>query len=749
VAATSLRTWRGKRDVALILLALLGPVVLVLVGRCVGPADGTASFPSAPAWGDGVVLAAVAGPAGDLRPGDRVVSVEGVPLRVWLSDPPAREFRIGDVLRYGVRRDGATQVQAVTVTLGRYPLRQIMVAHLGLQPFLAAMLAVAGYVVLRRPRDPVARALFRVAALLQFGPAAYPYSTQVIDVVTGRLWPLIVSDTASLLMWGALLHFTFVFPQPRGPAATHPRFTALAAYALPVALYGVHLASTLPTAADALTRTGAWVVISVPAANTIPLLAAAMMIINYWTIRDAATRQRMVWVFVAFGIGIAAYLGLGRLPEHLTGSALVPWDWLALAFLPVPLALAAAVLRYRLFDVDVIVRRSLVYGALAGALCLIYLGAAATFGALSGTPLSIGPLLAGALVVVLILLLRQRLHRIVMRLIFGDRDDPYEVLRRLGQRLEATASADSVLQRVVDTLAHTLRLPYVAVEVTGSQPYTASHGRPTGTPLTIPLIHGGEEVGRLVLDTGPVREPFGPDDRRLIEGLARQVAMTAHGVQLTARLQQSLERVVTAREEERRRLRRDIHDGLGPTLAAASLRVELARSMLPRDPGAAASILDSLSETQQQAIADIRRLVEGLRPPVLDQLGLVPALRERADRFAGQPEAPLSIQVAAPAELGVLPAAVEVAAYHIVSEALTNVVRHARAGTCTVRLWRDTALHVQVEDDGCGLPSAYRAGVGLNSIRERATELGGTASAGVAGGGGTVVLAHLPLPQSA
>jgi signal transduction histidine kinase len=734
------------RGIVLVAAAAVAPLVLLLLGRVVAPADGTATFPSAPAWGDGVVLAAVTGQPGDLRPGDRVVSIEGVPLRTWVADPPAAPPRVGQVLRYGLRRDGSIEEQVVPVTLRRYPVGQVLAAHLALHPFLYAMLALASFVFLRRPADAAARALFRIAALLQLGLAAFPYSTQVVDVMTGRLWPLVVSDTASLLMWGALLHFTLVFPTARGPVARYPRLAAAAAYALPVVLYGIHLLRTLPGSDDPLTRTGHLVTISVPGANVVPLLAAAVLVVNFLTTRDTAARRRMGWVFAALGLGIAAYLGLGRLPERLTGSPLLPWDWLAMFFLPVPLALAAAVLRYRLFDIEVVVRRSLVYGALAGLLCLVYFGAAAGFGALFGTPVRVGPLLAGALVVVLVLSLRERLRPVAMRLVFGHRDDPYEVLRRLGQRLEATTSADAVLRSVVETVAQALRLSYVALEVTGPQPLTASQGRPDGQPLAIPLTHRGEAVGRLVLDAGPLREPFGPDDRRLLDGLARQVGMTAHSLLLTARLQGSLERVVTAREEERRRLRRDIHDGLGPTLASSSMRVELARALLRRDPDTAESILDGLNETQHQAIADIRRLVDGLRPPVLDQLGLILALRERADRFAAECPHPLLIGVDAASDLGELPAAVEVAAYHIVSEALTNVVRHARADRCTVRLWRDGALHVEVADDGCGLPLTYRAGVGLTSIRERATELGGTGSAVAATGGGTVVAARLPLP---
>jgi signal transduction histidine kinase len=385
-----------------------------------------------------------------------------------------------------------------------------------------------------------------------------------------------------------------------------------------------------------------------------------------------------------------------------------------------------------------------VYGALTAALIVLYLSAAEAFGRLLGTPVTLGPLLAGASVVGLVLALRDRLRRVVVRLIFGERDDPYEVVRRLSQRLEATASADSVLRSVAETLAQTLRLPYVAVELNGVDALRASHGRPSGEPTAIALVHRGEEVGMLVLDTGPLREPFGPNDRALLDALARQVGLAAHNLLLTARLRRSLERVVTAREEERRRLRRDIHDGLGPILASSTMRLELAQGLLRTDAAAAQTVLADLAGTQQQALQDLRRLVEGLRPPVLDQLGLVAAVRQRADRFTDQQ--PLLVLVEAADDVEPLPAAVEVAAYHIVSEALTNVVKHAQAGTCTVRLWRDGGLRLEIRDDGLGLPDSYRAGMGLHSIRERAAELGGDANAHRTAGGGTVIRARLPLP---
>jgi signal transduction histidine kinase len=741
--------------IALVVLAACAPQVLLWLGRLSTPSDGTATFPSAPPWGDGVVLADVTGTPG-LQPGDRVVSVDGVPVEAWVGQRPSARFQSGQIVEYGVVR--GDQALSVDVVLGPYPFREVALANLALNPLLVLVLAVASFVYLRRPADPAARALFRLAAFVPLGLMAFPYSTQVIDVVTGRWWPLVVSDTASLLMWGAALHFALVFPQPRGPVVRHPRLAMAAAYGLPVLLYLAHLATTLPSATGALARAGALVTISVPAANVTPFLVLALLVASYLLTRDPATRQRMSWIFAALGLGFVGYVGLGRIPEWLAGAPLVPWVYQTLFFVPVPVALGAAVLRYRLFDVQVVLRRSLVYAVFTAVLALAYIGIASAVAAIVGTPVHPGPLVAGALVVLLVLATRERLRRVVMRLTFGDRDDPAEVVRQLGLRLEAAASAESVLDSVARTLARSLRLPYVAIELDGPLARTASHGRPTGEPMTVELSHRGEQVGRLVLDTGAVREPFGPADRRLLDGVARQVGMAAHNLLLTARLQRSLERAVIAREEERRRLRRDIHDRLGPVLAASGMQIELVRSRLARDPDQAQALLSAVAATQQEAITDLRRLVEGLRPPVLDQRGLVGAVRERADQLndlasRASTQAPggrgLVVMVDASADLEPLPAAVEVAAYHIISEALTNVVKHAQARECVVRLWRhEDALLVEVHDDGTGLPANYRAGAGLNTIRERATELGGEASAARAGTGGTLVQARMPLPAN-
>ena len=212
---------------------------------------------------------------------------------------------------------------------------------------------------------------------------------------------------------------------------------------------------------------------------------------------------------------------------------------------------------------------------------------------------------------------------------------------------------------------------------------------------------------------------------------------------MTADLQRSRERLVTAREEERRRLRRDLHDGLGPLLGSLTLKLDVADDLLERDPQATHALLRGLRGQVQAAIADIRRLVYALRPPALDDLGLLGALRAEAAQYE---RAELRIIVEAPGQLPPLPAAVEVAAYRITLEALTNVVRHSSARSCTVRLSPSRkTLEVEIVDDGSGLRDDRTQGVGLASMRERAEELGGSCSVEPAPVRGTRVRASLPL----
>jgi len=342
---------------------------------------------------------------------------------------------------------------------------------------------------------------------------------------------------------------------------------------------------------------------------------------------------------------------------------------------------------------------------------------------------------------------------------YGDRDEPYKVLSRLNRRIEATLAPDAVLQTIVETVAQALKLPYAAIrlEQDGKFVTAAEHGTSADDAVVLPLTYQMEQVGQLLLAPRAPGEEFTPSDRRLLDDLARQAGVAVHDAQVTADLQRSRERLVMAREEERRRLRRNLHDSLGPTLASLAHRHDVARDLLAHDPAAVDALLAELKTETREVISDIRHLVYELRPPALDQLGLVSAIREQAASQGLRTEDALRntsgpiFSIDAPRNLPPLPAAVEVAAYWIAQEALTNVARHARARTCHIHLSLDNNKEVRLEvtDDGVGLPANYRAGVGLTSMRERAAELGGTCTVtSIHSEGGTRVVAHLPLPDS-
>jgi len=334
---------------------------------------------------------------------------------------------------------------------------------------------------------------------------------------------------------------------------------------------------------------------------------------------------------------------------------------------------------------------------------------------------------------------------------YGQHDEPYAVLTGLARRLEGTLAPAAALSTVVGTVGQALRLPHAALVVwrDGVEEVAASWGRlpaarvPVRGALEVPLAYQGEHVGALRLAPRTPGEPFTPRDRHLLEDLARQAGLAVYAFRVTAELQRSRERLVNTREEERRRLRRDLHDGLGPQLAGLTLKLETARNRLAHEPLAEPLLLELIRRTQS-AVADIRRLVYALRPPALDELGLVSALKEQALQMEHDG---LSIRVEAAQPLPPLAATVEVATYRIVQEALANVVRHAHARTCVVGLrFEDESalLGVEIRDDGVGLGGPGHAGVGLLSMRERAAELGGTCRIEDAPEGGTCVRASLP-----
>lgn len=529
------------------------------------------------------------------------------------------------------------------------------------------------------------------------------------------------------------------------------------------------------------------------------LLGLFAQVHRYRRVSSAIERQQtkgfIYGLFLAIGLGILASLAYPTVLNTPPGMPL-PW-WAPLAQLGwitavaiIPLSLTLAVLRYRLWEIDLIVNRALVYGALTALIIGIFVLVVTLFGALfqaagGGSNLLIS-LLATAAIAVLFQPLRERLQRAVNRLTYGERDDPYVVLTRLGQRLESTLAPDLVLPTIVETVAQALKVPYVAIELTTDDrpPTTEAHFlfsalrhdesasnrvstgilRPSASQsavVRLPLTYQHETLGELCVAPRTGEEKFSAADLRLLNDLARQAGVAAHSVRLTtdlqrltADLQRSREHLVTAREEERRRLRRDLHDGLGPTLAALALNSSTVRDLIRNDSDTAIQLASELQIEIRAAVAEIRRLVYALRPPTLDELGLVASIHELANQSGGHPYAAnaderLHITVEAPDRIPPLSAAVEVAAYRIAQEALTNVVRHAHAHHGSIRLWLDNTessqLNLEVCDDGIGLPEERRAGVGLLSMRERAEELGGTFVIESNEPGGMRVVARLPI----
>lgn len=413
--------------------------------------------------------------------------------------------------------------------------------------------------------------------------------------------------------------------------------------------------------------------------------------------------------------------------------------------------LAVAIMGDELFRVEVVLNRALVYALLTLLIIGVYVVVVGYLSLLFQAQGSVWlSLLATGLIAVLFQPLRERVQRVVNGLLYGRRDEPYQAIAGLGRRLEGAIEPAAVPAAIAETVRESLRLPYAAVVVPGvdGDEVIAASGAASGAPARLPLVYRGETVGHLLAGARRGDAGLSAADRALLAGLAQQAGPAVYSVRLLADLQRlsadlqaSREQLVLAREEERRRLRRDLHDDLAPTLAGLSLRAGAIADLIAGDPARATALAEHLDAAIRDAVGNVRRLVYDLRPPALDDLGLLAAIRERALDFSGRG---LSVTVDSPETLPPLPAAVEVAAYRIVQEGLMNVLKHAAASHCAIRLTAGDALAIEIADDGRGLADAWRGmvsrdsgkgkdagyypalqGIGLRSIRERAAELGG------------------------
>lgn len=540
--------------------------------------------------------------------------------------------------------------------------------------------------------------------------------------VVAAAWPRWATHIQMLVVLGHFLLMSFFLVFPRA------RFEPQASVILPFisAFIGV---------------TTAFGFIELPALRALPIytlllvLVAGVIIHRYRRLFNETERLQTKWVILGLlvffaGVPIWTYIFEISTPATERESLLLVlggWTLLMLITLFLPATIFIAIFRHNLWDIDLILNRTLVYGILTAGIIAFYTLIVGGVGALlhnrSNFLLS---LVATGVIALLFQPVRERLQRTINRMIYGDRDDPYTVLSRLSKSLQETAARDQILSKITSNITQTLKLPFAAIEVEtteGNFRPVATEGRRPATVNEWPLCYQGQVIGRLVVGTRSPSDSFTAQERQLLTDIASQAGAAAYTVQLITALQKSRERLVLTREEERRRIRRDLHDELGPSLASQTFQFDSVLELLDTDPQAAVDLLTTLKAQNQALVGDVRRIVYELRPPTLDELGLVAAL----NAHFGQIASPTITLTAAPDPLSGLPAAIEVAAYRIILEAVNNVIRHAQANHCIVSLAKaDDQLALTIEDDGVGIPSGNPAGIGLLSMRERAEEVGGT-----------------------
>jgi two-component system NarL family sensor kinase len=637
---------------------------------------------------------------------------------------------------------------------------------------LGTSFVIAGWPIAHhRPANPIGW-LFLAGGLL-YTTSATGYAVLLAGAPPGADspgWRLLATVTNGSWPWAVTLCLPLallLFPDGRLPG---PRWRWLVAVFVVVAVvFEVGALASSETLTTDLRVTAylsstrldslAWVGGVVSAAGNAAYVAVAVSLVLRYRRGDERTRRQLLWLLVAVVVSVTAFV---------VSDVLAVDSWFSIFVIAtIPASVAIAVLRYELLDIRIVVSRSLLYVALtAGVVGSYVLVVALIDGVVRRGEGLRASLIATLLIAIAFNPVRVWLQRRLDAVFYGARRDPVRLVAEVGASLEDVPRDD--LSGVLEVLCRAMRFPSAVVVAQGKE--VAAHGDPPALRQSVPLRHRGEVVGELTVGLRSGESRLASADERVIALLAAPLAVAVHATSLAEDLGRANAALVTAREEERQRIRRDLHDGLGPVLTGVVLKADAARRLVrstsapvaasptggrapagasangkqaAADPSEVERLLSDVRTQTTEAVDEIRRLVSQLRPPALDGLGLVGALREQAVLLAQRADGtPLSVQVEASDPWPALPAAAEVTAYRIVTEALTNVSRHSHATTATVRLRADGGvLSLAVEDDGVGdgdSDGGWTPGVGLTSMRERVGELGGTWSAGPSPTGGRV-----------
>lgn len=619
---------------------------------------------------------------------------------------------------------------------------------------IAVALAIAGYVAVA-VIIMVARPGHRVGRLMLAGGTAWGLGEALLAIgVAG--WTgadpetpaLAVSAVAGIAVRGAgwlalVLGLPLLFPDgsPAWPGRRAPERLALASvgsFVLGTVLSPTPLDTRLEGRANPLGLPPEWGFVADVLAlgglvgTAVTLVVALVGLRSRWRRADELTRQQLFWFAAAFTL---------PLPFLLLVST--PWarPWMfALVAIPVPVAVGVAVLQQRLYDIELVVARSLAYvllSVLATALYAATIVAVGVFIRRQGADWL--PWVGAGVVAVAFAPLRDAMQRLANRVVHGHWAAPADVLAATGRRLRDASDLRALLDTLVHDLGDTMGLRRVELADREGR-ILARHGDEVSDLDELSLTAYGRPVGTLRWVSTPLRAR----DQALLAAVGEELGAALHAAGLVDELRGAQERLVIAREEERKRLRRDLHDGLGPTLAGLTLDVDTLRNRVRAlDVHETDAQLLSLRSGIQAAVGEVRRVVEGLRPPALDELGLGAALDQLAQRLTGGTQVVVDLDTA---PLAPLPAAAEVAVYRVAQEALTNAVRHSGARHVRVALAATPGQVVlEVVDDGHGRTAPRDGGVGLGSMRERAEELGGSVEIVGIAGSGTTVRATVPV----
>ncbi|MFD3621052.1 sensor histidine kinase [Streptomyces sp. NPDC058676] len=474
------------------------------------------------------------------------------------------------------------------------------------------------------------------------------------------------------------------------------------------------------------------------------IASGAALVTGLWVLFELTSgddRRRVLWLV----LGATASTLAGML--FFAASNSLPMGPLALVVtlgalsLILPLTIAVALIAPRSADVRTVMRSMVVLIVMLALAAAAYEGTASAWALLAGAPPPAGvSALLAAGIAAGYHPVRLRVQASMDEMLFGRSADPVETLTQLGTHLTAGAPPPLWL----DTLRTTLAVPGIALRQDGTTIATAGTTDEHHTTLTS-LRADNEHVGDLVVTLPPEHLRLPTAAAAVLELVAAPLAQALHAARLSEELRLSRGRVVTALEEERRRMRRDLHDGLGPTLTGIAYNADAAANLITADPDRAMETLRGLRADAGDAITEIRRIVYGLRPKALDEFGLTGAIRQRISHLSSASGQPLTVTINTPAVLPPLPAAVEVVAYRVAIEAVTNIARHANVTTATVTLvLTDTpSLRLSIADGGC-CTHPWTHGVGIQSMHERAEQIGGTLTVSTTPQGATIT-ADLPL----